>query len=150
MKERIPAATAPWEAEGTETELYGTDEEMQGGLTALENEAEEGRRHLSPAAYPVFGRLLSAAEEADLAVRARAGDDKARQLMMEANIRLVMSIARRYTCRSMAFEDLVQEGIIGLLEAINKFDVSPATGSAPTRPTGSARPSSARSRSRTG
>src|SRR6266849_2150707 len=101
MKERIPAATAPWEAEGTETELYGTDEEMQGGLTALENEAEEGRRHLSPAAY-----------------------DKARQLMMEANIRLVMSIARRYTCRSMAFEDLVQEGIIGLLEAINKFDVS--------------------------
>jgi len=69
MKERIPAATAPWEAEGTETELYGTDEEMQGGLTALENEVEEGRRHLSPAAYPVFGRLLSAAEEADLAVR---------------------------------------------------------------------------------
>ena len=44
--------------------------------------------------------------------------------MMEANIRLVMSIARRYTCRSMAFEDLVQEGIIGLLEAINKFDVA--------------------------
>src|SRR5229473_6550955 len=124
MKERIPVATVPWEAEGTETEPYETDEEMQGGSTALESEAEEGRRHLSPAAYPVFGRLLSAPEEADLAVRARAGDDKARQLMMEANIRLVMSIARRYTCRSMAFEDLVQEGIIGLLEAINKFDVS--------------------------
>src|SRR5436305_10317147 len=121
MKERSPGATAPW---GNETDLFETDEEMQGGSTSLENEAEEGRRHLSPAAYPVFGRLLSAPEEADLAVRARAGDDRARQLMMEANIRLVMSIARRYTCRSMAFEDLVQEGIIGLLEAINKFDVA--------------------------
>lgn len=131
MKERIPAVAARWEAEGTQTEWFETDEETQGGLTtledelaSLENEAEEGRRHMSPAVYPVFGRLLSAREEADLAVRARAGDDKARQLMMEANIRLVMSIARRYTCRSMAFEDLVQEGIIGLLEAINKFDVS--------------------------
>ena len=72
MNERTPTALVDWDAEGTETELYGTDEEMQGGLTALENEAEEGRRHLSPAAYPVFGRLLSAAEEADLAVRARA------------------------------------------------------------------------------
>ena len=66
MKERIPVATVSWEAEGTETELDELDEETQGGLTALENEAEEGRRHLSPAAYPVFGRLLSAAEEADL------------------------------------------------------------------------------------
>src|SRR5260370_37345031 len=71
MKQRIPAATAPWEAEGTETELYGTDEEMQGGLTALENEAEEGRRHLSPAAYPVLGQLLSAVEEADVGLRRR-------------------------------------------------------------------------------
>jgi RNA polymerase primary sigma factor len=124
MKQRSPTALLDWDAEGTETELDDSDEETQGELTALETEAEEGRRHLSPAAYPVFGRLLSAREEAELAVRARAGDDRARQLMMEANIRLVMSIARRYTCRSMAFEDLVQEGIIGLLEAVNKFDVS--------------------------
>ena len=42
--------------------------------------------------------------------------------MMEANIRLVMSIARRYVCKSLTFEDLVQEGIVGLLEAVSKFD----------------------------
>jgi RNA polymerase primary sigma factor len=75
-------------------------------------------------AYPTHRRLLSAREEVILAERARAGDPAARRAMMEANIRLVMSIARRYTCKSLTFEDLVQEGIIGLLEAINKFDGS--------------------------
>jgi RNA polymerase primary sigma factor len=72
--------------------------------------------------YPIALRLLRPSEETELATRARAGDMEARQAMMEANIRLVMSIARRYTCKSLSFEDLVQEGIIGLLEAINKFD----------------------------
>src|SRR4051794_3086964 len=51
------------------------------------------------AAYPVSRRLLTAREEVELATRARAGDTDARRLMMEANIRLVMSIARRYTCK---------------------------------------------------
>ncbi len=72
--------------------------------------------------YPTRRRLLTAEEEVRLANRARAGDARARQTMMEANIRLVMSIARRYNCKSLTFEDLVQEGILGLLEAINKFD----------------------------
>lgn len=75
-------------------------------------------------AYPTHRRLLTAREEVVLAARAKAGDAAARQAMMEANIRLVMSIARRYTCKSLTFEDLVQEGILGLLEAINKFDVT--------------------------
>jgi RNA polymerase primary sigma factor len=66
--------------------------------------------------------LLTADEEVTLAARARNGDPHARQRMVEANIRLVMSIARRYTCKSLSFDDLVQEGVIGLLEAINKFD----------------------------
>jgi len=74
--------------------------------------------------YDTNHRLLTAREEMLLAQRARAGDPSARQAMMEANIRLVMSVARRYTCKSLAFEDLVQEGIIGLLEAVNKFDAS--------------------------
>jgi RNA polymerase primary sigma factor len=74
--------------------------------------------------YPTHHRLLTAREEVILAARAKAGDEAARQAMMEANIRLVMSIARRYTCKSLTFEDLVQEGILGLLEAINKFDGS--------------------------
>jgi RNA polymerase primary sigma factor len=72
--------------------------------------------------YDTNHRLLTAREEMILAQRARAGDPAARQAMMEANIRLVMSVARRYTCKSLTFEDLVQEGIIGLLEAVNKFD----------------------------
>ncbi|MFN3648075.1 MAG: RNA polymerase sigma factor RpoD/SigA [Armatimonadota bacterium] len=72
--------------------------------------------------YSTHHRLLSAREEVILAARARSGDPAARQAMMEANIRLVMSVARRYTCKSLTFEDLVQEGIVGLLEAINKFD----------------------------
>lgn len=72
--------------------------------------------------YPTHHRLLNAREEGALARRARAGDGRARQRMLEANIRLVMSIARRYTCKSLTFDDLVQEGIIGLLEAIAKFD----------------------------
>jgi RNA polymerase primary sigma factor len=72
--------------------------------------------------YSTHHRLLTAREEVILADRARRGDPAARQAMMEANIRLVMSVARRYTCKSLTFEDLVQEGILGLLEAINKFD----------------------------
>jgi RNA polymerase primary sigma factor len=76
--------------------------------------------------YDTNHRLLTAREEALLAQRARSGDPAARQAMMEANIRLVMSVARRYTCKSLTFEDLVQEGILGLLEAVNKFD--PARG----------------------
>jgi RNA polymerase primary sigma factor len=75
-------------------------------------------------AYPTHRRLLTAREEVVLTERARTGDPAARQAMMEANIRLVMSVARKYTCKSLTFEDLVQEGIIGLLEAINKFDGS--------------------------
>lgn len=78
-------------------------------------------------AYPIRRRLLTAGEEGALAARARMGDALARQEMMEANIRLVMSVARRYNCKSLAFEDLVQEGILGLLEAIHKFDETRGT-----------------------
>src|SRR5207247_2451037 len=70
---------------------------------------------MPPLSYPIALRLLAAKEETELAARARRGDLEARQAMMEANIRLVMSIARRYSCKSLSFEDLVQEGIIGLL-----------------------------------
>jgi RNA polymerase primary sigma factor len=82
----------------------------------------ERRAPLPAASYPIALPLLRADEEIELAGRARQGDAHARQRMVEANIRLVMSIARRYTCKSLSFDDLVQEGIIGLLEAINKFD----------------------------
>ena len=67
-------------------------------------------------------RLLTADEEVDLAKRVRQGDLGAKQRMIEANLRLVISIAKRYRCKSMAFEDLVQEGIIGLMSAVTRYD----------------------------
>ena len=88
-------------------------------------DGEDGFRRESAAhtlTYPTRHRLLTAREEVLLAAKARAGNPAARQAMMEGNIRLVMSIARRYTCKTLTFEDLVQEGILGLLEAINKFN----------------------------
>jgi RNA polymerase primary sigma factor len=110
----------------------GRDEEadeasLSGALAPRLNAANRSRspRDLAGSlAYPTHHRLLNAREEVILAALARQGDPAARQAMMEANIRLVMSVARRYTCKSLTFEDLVQEGILGLLEAINKFDGS--------------------------
>lgn len=67
-------------------------------------------------------RLLTAAEEVELARQVRSGSLEARQRMVEANLRLVISIAKRYRCRGLSFEDLVQEGIIGLMAAIARFD----------------------------
>jgi RNA polymerase primary sigma factor len=90
--------------------------------TGRRGRRREAQAVAATACYPVTLPLLTAQEEVDLAARARQGDPRARQRMVEANIRLVMSIARRYTCKSLSFEDLVQEGVIGLLEAINKFD----------------------------
>jgi RNA polymerase primary sigma factor len=78
--------------------------------------------HSLPTSYPCLKRLLTADEEIDLCQRAQAGDEEARERMMEANLRLVLSVAKRYSGRSMTFEDIVQEGIIGLLEGIKKFD----------------------------
>jgi RNA polymerase primary sigma factor len=67
-------------------------------------------------------RLLTADEEVDLARRIQHGDPSAKERMIEANLRLVISIAKRYRCRSMSFEDLVQEGIIGLMAAVTRYD----------------------------
>src|SRR5687768_9422276 len=67
-------------------------------------------------------RLLSPEEEVALARRIQQGDVAARQRMVESNLRLVISIAKRYRCRGLSFEDLVQEGIIGLMAAIARYD----------------------------
>jgi RNA polymerase primary sigma factor len=67
-------------------------------------------------------RLLTAEEEVALARAVQAGNVDAKQRMVEANLRLVISIAKRYRCRGLSFEDLVQEGIIGLMAAIQRFD----------------------------
>ena len=66
--------------------------------------------------------LLSPAEETELAKRMMDGDEDAKRLLSEANLRLVVSIAKRYMGRGMHFLDLIQEGNLGLMKAVEKFD----------------------------
>lgn len=66
--------------------------------------------------------LLTADEERELAIRMEQGDEEAKKKLCESNLRLVVSIAKRYLNRGMSFLDLIQEGNLGLIKAVDKFD----------------------------
>src|SRR5919107_711267 len=68
------------------------------------------------------GKLLTHQEEIDLSKMAKAGDQKARQRLIEKNLRLVVSVVKKYRGQGLPFEDLIQEGNIGLMKAVEKFD----------------------------
>ena len=68
------------------------------------------------------GKLLTHQEEIEFSKRAKAGDKKARQRLIEKNLRLVISVAKKYRGMGLPFEDLIQEGNIGLMKAVEKFD----------------------------
>src|ERR687897_85416 len=89
-----------------------------------------GRRNERPAETPDLipgyfaridkGNLLTHREEIDLSKRAKAGDDRARKKLVEKNLRLVVSVAKRYRGMGLPFEDLIQEGNVGLMRAVEK------------------------------
>ena len=87
-----------------------------------EREAETPELLAKYLAHIGQGDLLTHAEEIDLSGRAKKGDSKARQRLIEKNLRLVVSVAKKYRGYGLPFEDLIQEGNIGLMKAVEKFD----------------------------
>jgi RNA polymerase primary sigma factor len=113
--------------------LEGFSIEIMGDLTDSENEetevdltVPEGIAIDDPVRMYLkeIGKvpLLTSDEEVSLAKRIEAGDEYAKKLLAEANLRLVVSIAKRYVGRGMLFLDLIQEGNLGLIKAVEKFD----------------------------
>jgi len=88
----------------------------------IERESETPELLAKYLAHIGQGNLLTHREEIDLSKRAKAGDRRARQRLIEKNLRLVVSVAKKYRGYGLPFEDLIQEGNIGLMKAVEKFD----------------------------
>lgn len=121
-----------------ENELEGSDSgELDDSLPSIDEETTELQDDESEKADEIDGsidpvrmylseigkiHLLSGAEEVDLAKRIENGDQNAKSHLVECNLRLVVSIAKKYLGRGMLFLDLIQEGNLGLIRAVSKFD----------------------------
>lgn len=100
----------------TDEEPEEPDEEVKEGATTAEDSTRLYLKEIGR--FP----LLTSEEETKLAQMICAGEDSAKQCLCESNLRLVVSIAKKYTGRGLPFLDLIQEGNIGLLRAVEKFD----------------------------
>lgn len=105
-----------------------SDEPLEDLIDVVDEEVRPESRETNRANLAVYLSeiaripLLTREQERDLAVRARAGDSAAKDRLAEANLRLVVQVARRYLNRGLPLPDLIEEGNLGLLRAVEKFD----------------------------